>query len=595
MAAFSLARFLDEIRRRRVIGVVALYVVGAFVALQVADLAFPGLDIPESSIRFVWIGAILGLPLAVLFAWRFDITMQGIRRTPKSFEDPAHDTLRMADYLVLTILFAAIVTMLFSLGQKITDTQGMFEATSSLAKSSDYDPPEYSIAVLPFENLSSDPEQEYFVAGMQDTLIGKLAAIGGLIVISRTSTLRYKESTLTIPEIARELNVAMIVEGSVFKSGEQIRINIQLIGAEPERHLLSQDYDNDLTRVLELQRDVTEDIAEKIRVNLTAEEQIRITSARRVNPQAYENYLKGWYFTNQFTPDSMDTAVTYFDQAISLDPDDPLPYVGLATAYTWIGVGHGRIPENIAFPQARRALNRALQIDATLAAAHSASGSLSLFTWDWIAAESEFQLAIQFQPNSADARDRYATYLQAMRRHDDAILESELAAQLDPLSQIILANLAVNFYAGMRYDRAINTANEALELDPNFAPALWILGESYLATTQHGKAVEAFQKAASVQPTFTFDLAQTYAAIGRVDDARAILNDATPEMKRSGAGKIAEVYAELGEFDRAFESLEIAFEVRTPWLFWIRLDPVYEGLRSDPRYDDLVQRMNFPE
>ena len=217
-----------------------------------------------------------------------------------------------------------------------------------------------------------------------------------------------------------------------------------------------------------------------------------------------------------------------------------------------------------------------MQIDATLAAAHSASGSLSLFTWDWIAAESEFQLAIQFQPNSADARDRYATYLQAMRRHDDAILESELAAELDQLSQIILANLAVNFYAGMRYDRAINTANEALELDPNFAPALWILGESYLATTQHGKAVEAFQKAASVQPTFTFDLAQTYAAIGRVDDARAILNDATPEMKRRGAGKIAEVYAELGEFDRAFESLEIAFEVRTPWLFWIRLDPVYE-------------------
>ena len=595
MAAFSLSISFSEIRRRHVFGLLALYVVGAGALIQAADLAFPGLAIPEYSIRYVWIGAILGLPIAAVFGWRFDITTDGIRRTPSVLEDPTNVSLRISDYVVLSVLSTATIAMVVTLTQKVVATQGQFEPANAVADVGEFDPPENSIAVLPFANLSSDPEQEYFVAGMQDSLISELARISNLIVISRTSTLHYKDTQLTIPDIARELNVSTVVEGSVFKSGDQIRIEIQLVATHPEKHLLAQSYPGELSRVLELQREVTQDVAEKIRVSLTEQEKSRFVDVRSVNPQAYESYLKGRFFTDQFNPESMDRAIAYLEQAVTLDPEDPLPYAGLAIAYLWGGVGHGKIPKEVAFSRARKALDKALQIDSTIAEAHMAFGFLSLWSWDWITAEQELRRAIILKPNSADAHHGLATYLQAIQRHDEAIHEIYLASKLDPLRPIILADFAVNLFADGQYSRAIGEANKALELDPDFAPALWILGESYLQEEMADNAIEAFERAFAIQPGFIFDLAQAYARVGRIDEARAIIDAASSDMKLIAAPKIAEVLVEFGEFDRAFEMLEIGYEERMPWLFTIRYDPVFDDLRADPRYDDLIRRMNFPE
>ncbi len=595
MGEISLAQFIREAHRRGEFGVVALYVVGAWIVLQAADLAFPGLGIPESAIRYVWIGAILGLPVAMVFGWRFDITTQGIKRTPTTPGETTDLSLRTHDYIVLLVLSTASIAIVFLLGQEIVATQGV--PVDKVVELPEFDPPKNSIAVLPFDNLSNDPEQEYFVAGMHDALIGELARINDLIVISRTSTLRYQETVLSVLEIARELNVAMIVEGSVFKSGDRIRIQIQLIGAQPERHLLAQSYERALSGVLMLQREVTQDIAEKIKVKLTPQEQSRLAKAQKVNPEAYESYLRGHFFANQFTPDSFAKAVTYFEQAIELEPEDPLAYAGLASAYSMIAAGHGNIPASVAYPRSRQAADKALQLDGTLAEAHLAYGMVSLHhDWNWSEAERRFRRAIEINPNLANAHLKLALSLTALLQFDEAIRENYIAAQLDPLTPIVLADTAVRHFAARQYDRAIAQANKALELNPDFAPALWILGEAYLRTGLHRQAVEAHQKASELGgPIFLFELAHTYAAIGDVSKARTILDQADENTRRRFALSVAVVLAELGETDQAIASLELAVQERSPWIEWIRIFPAFDSLRSDPRYVDIIQRLNFPD
>ena len=400
VATISLARIIKEARRRRVFGVVALYVVGAWIVLQAADLAFPGMGIPESAIRYVWIGAILGWPIAVVFGWRFDITTQGIRRTPTAPEDTTDLPLNTPDYVLLLILSTATIAMVLLLAQKIVGTQGMTQPVDSVAELHEFDPPEYSIAVLPFDNLSSDPEQEYFVAGMHDALISELARIGNLTVISRRSTLHYKENTLTVPQIARELNVAMIVEGSVFKSGDQIRIQVQLVGSQPERHLLAQTYDRDLSSVLMLQGEITQDITEKIKVTLTPQEQSRLGNAYTVEPEVYTLWLKGNFHLGGLTEVSFRRALAFYQEAIERNADYAPAYAGLAMAYIGLGGWHASGSPDDVIRLAVKAAEQALTLDPTVAEAYLALGQIrSKFEWDWSGAERAFKQGIALNPD----------------------------------------------------------------------------------------------------------------------------------------------------------------------------------------------------
>ena len=601
MVSISLAPFIREARRRQVFGVVALYVVGVWIVLQAADLAFPGLGIPESAIRYVWIGAILGLPVAVVLGWRFDITTQGIRRTPTALDESTGLSLRTPDYILLLVLSTATIALVFLLTQKILETQVVFEQADRVAELHEFDPPEYSIAVLPFDNLSSDPEQEYFVAGMHDALIAELARIGNLIVISRRSTLHYKETTLTVPEIARELNVAMIVEGSVFKSGDQIRIQIQLVGSQPERHLLVQTYDRELSNVLELQSEVTQEIAERIKVNLTPQEKSRLVDASTVDSETYTLWLKGNFHLARLNEESFGRALASYQEAIDRDARYAPAYAGLAMAYMGLGSWHASKSPHDVIQLAKKAAERALALDPTVAEAHLALGQIrSLFNWDWAAAERAFKQGITLNPSNTVGRIQYANFLTAMGRFDESTKIGRQTLVLDPLSPMAYNELAFTLWFAARDDEAMELIREALEIDPEFPQSHWMLSEIYLKRGDFDKALaHVAQIARDVQtlpPAYLGFVGQIYGLTGRHTEARTVLSQL---MKRRAkehvpASALALILIGLGEHDEALRWLEVAYEERDIFLVWLKEMWIYDPLRSDPRFQDILSRMDFP-
>ena len=601
MVSTSLARFIKEARRRRVFGVVVLYVVGAWILLQVADLAFPGLGIPESAIRYVWTGAILGLPVAVVIGWQFDVTIQGIRRTPTSPDETTGISLRAPDYILLFVLSTATIAMVFLLTQKIAETQGMIEPVDRMAELHEFDPPKNSIAVLPFVNLSSDPEQEYFVASMHDALIGELARIGELMVISRTSTLRFQETVLSVLEIARELNVANIVEGSVFKSGDQVRIQIQLIGAQPERHLLAQSYDRALSGVLKLQREVTRDIAEKIMVNLSPQEQSRLADAPAVDPEAYELWLKGNFHLGGLNEESYGKALASFQKAIDLDPGYAPAYAGLASAYHLIGSWHGFESPHDVIRLATKAAERALALDPTLAEAYLALGQIRwLNYWDWAGAERAFKQGMALNPGDTNGRLKYANFLTAMGRNEEAIEIGRRTLEVDPLSPMAYNELAFNLWFAAHDDEALELIREALELDPEFPQSHWLLSEIYVKRGEFDNALAHLTRIERVlqplPPSYAGRIGHSYGLAGRQTEARALLAQLMERRAQEyvPASALADIYIGLGEHDEALRWLEVAYEERNIFLVWLKEWETYDSLRSDPRFQDILDRMDFP-
>ena len=599
MVTISVARFINEVRRRRVIGVVALYIVGAFIVLQVADLAFPGMDIPESAIRYVWIGAILGLPVAVVFGWLFDITAQGIKRTPATPDDITDLSLRTPDYIVLLVLSTASIAMVFLLGQKILTTQGV--SVGKAVQLPVFNPPENSIAVLPFGNLSSDPEQDYFVAGMHDALIGELARIKDLIVISRTSTLRYQETVLSVLEIARELNVAMIVEGTVFKSGDQIRIQIQLIGAQPERHLLAQSYDRELSGVLKLQREVTQDIAEKIMVNLSPQEQSRLADARAVDPEAYELWLKGNFHLGGLNEESFGKALASFQKAIDLDPGYAPAHAGLAMAYLGLGGWHASSTHDF-YPLAKVSAERALALDPADAEAYIALARVrQLFDWDWAGAEHAFKQGIALNPSTTHGRILYANFLTAMGRFEESIEIGRRTLELNPLSPAVYNELGWALEFSGRDDEALDLYREGLEIDPDFRQSQWILSEFYLKRGEFDKGLAYLRQIDRVEEMPLAYLGYAglfYGLAGRQIEALAILAELIKRIEkenaRGSALALTDIYIGLGEYQEALRWLEAAYEERDISLVWLKVSWVYDPLRSDPRFQAILDGMDFP-
>ncbi len=601
MARFSVAHFIKETRRRHVFGVVVLYVVGAWIVLQAADLAFPGLGIPESAIRYVWIGAILGLPVAVVLGWRFDITTQGIRRTPTALDESTGLSLRTPDYILLFVLSTATIAMVFLLTQKIVETQSMIEPVDSRAELHEYDPPEYSIAVLPFDNLSSDPEQEYFVAGMHDALIAELARIGNLMVISRTSMLHYKETTLTVPEIARELNVAMIVEGSVFKSGDQIRIQIQLVGSHPERHLLAQTYDRALSSVLELQAEVTKDIAEKIKVSLTPQEQSRLADARIVDSETYTLWLKGNFHLTRLNEASFSRALASFQEAIDRDAGYPPAYAGLAMAYIGLGGWHTSGSPHDVIRLAKKAAERALALDPAVAEAHLALGQIrSLFDWDWAGAERAFKQGVDLNPSHTAGRIEYANFLTAMGRFEESIEISRQTLELDPLSPVAYNELGWALSFAGRDDEALELYREGLEIDPDFQQSHTLIMFIDVKRGDFDKALVSLAQGEldlqTLPPSYMGTIGHLYGLAGWQTEARAILNDLMERRAQEyvPASSLANVHIGLGEHDEALRWLEVAYEERDVFLVWLKEMWIYDPLRSDPRFQDILGRMDFP-
>jgi TolB-like protein/Tfp pilus assembly protein PilF len=456
-----------------------------------------------------------------------------------------------------------------------------------------------SIAVLPLENLSGDPEQEYFADGITEALIFELTKISALRrVISRTSVMRYKGARKIMPEIARELNVSAVVEGSVLLVGEKVRITAKLIEAETDRNIWAESYKRNLSDIMSLQRELARTIAQEIKIVLTPEEETHLKRSSVVYPEAYQLYLKGRFFWNRRTGEDLKKASEYFQQAIEKDPNYALAYVGLADCYNLLTF-YSNIPPKESFPKARVAVKKALDIDETLAEAHNSLAYLKIrFDWDFAGAEREFKRAIELNPNYATAHFWYSEFLMALSRFDEAFNEIKRALELDPVSLIINSELGLAYYIVRKPDQAVVQLRKTLQMDPNFAPTHLYLGMTYTYMKKFPEAIAELKKANELSYGSTISLTElgtAYALAGKHDKARKILEELETLSKEHYVSSfwMALLNASLGENDKAFELLERAYEERYEILVHLKVAPYVDLLRSDPRFNALLKKMGL--
>ena len=457
-----------------------------------------------------------------------------------------------------------------------------------------------SLAVLPLENLSGDPEQEYFVDGMHEELIARLAKISALKVISRTSVTRYKgERKPPLPEIGRELGVDAVIEGSVRRSGDQVRITVQLIEAATDKHLWAESYQGDLRDVLALQSDVAQAIADEIRIALTARERASLSGAGPVNPQAYEAYLKGRFYWNKRSSAGLLKGIEYFNEAIQQDPNNALAYAGLADSYSQLAYrGHSAPSE--AYPRATATAKKALEINSDLAEAHAAMGFIRFnYDWDWPGAEREFRLALKLNPSYAEAHHWYSHYLIDTGRVEESLAESKRALEFDPLSLIVNTHLGVHYLFARQCDLAVEQLKKTVEMDPSFYSAHLKLGQAYQCKGAYRESVAELQQAKSLSGDVTETvaaLAVTYARSGNKDEAVKLMGELKRMSQRTYVSPydIATIYTALGDKNQALAWLEKAYQQRANGLVELKVEPAFDPLRSDPRYHDLLRRVGLP-
>jgi TolB-like protein/DNA-binding winged helix-turn-helix (wHTH) protein len=456
-----------------------------------------------------------------------------------------------------------------------------------------------SLAVLPLENLSSDASQDYFAEGMTDQLITYLGQISTLRVIGRTSVMAYKNVRKPLAEIARELNVEAVVEGSVLRSGDRVRITAYLFQMPADALMWSKSYEGDLRDTLALQSKVARDIAEQIRITLDPQERAALEKPKSVNPEAYEAYLKGRYFWNKRTGDGLKKAIEYFSRAIEADPTYAEAYSGLADSYALSGDWeYGVLPPQEAFTQAKAAASKAIALDDSLGEAHtSLAFALDLYGWDWEAADKEYKRAIQLSPGYATAHLWYAWHLMVMGRNSEGILELRKAESLDPLSLIIGADMADALCIAHLYDESIQQSKKTLELDPNFSVAHYELGQALTQKHMYDEAIAEFQKAIELSGhsgAFDSNLAYVYAILGREKEATKIAEDleARDDRNPSTDANVALIYVGLGDLDQAMIWLNKAYEARFNPSILLR--PAFDPLRSDDRFKELRRRIGLP-
>jgi TolB-like protein/DNA-binding winged helix-turn-helix (wHTH) protein/Tfp pilus assembly protein PilF len=459
-----------------------------------------------------------------------------------------------------------------------------------------------SVVVLPFENLSGEKDQQYFTDGMTDELIAHLAKIRELRVISRTSSMEYKGTHKTLSQIARDLNVDAVVEGAVLRSGNRVRITAELVQVASDRHLWAETYESPLGDVLGLQSKVASAIVSEIRINLTPEEQQRLSSTRPVSAEGYEDYLKGRYYWNKRSEEGLNKAIEYFQLATQKDPHSALAFAGLADCYSIIGSAIvGTVPSQDVASKAKSAALKALELDETVAEAQTSLATVRFnYDWDWAGAATGFQRAIELNPNYGTAYQRYSLYLTAMGRTKESLVEMNRARDLDPLSISMNFSLGWRLYMARQYDQAIEQLRNTLEMDPNFALARMILGQAYEQKGSYQQAIVELEKATSVShgsPPMLGALGHAYGVAGKRAEALKFLSLLQEQSKKQYVSPfyIAIVYAGLHESGKALDLLEKSLQDRSNAIIFIKVEPQLDSLRSTPRFQALLHRLALPE
>ena len=586
-------KFFAELKRRNVYKVAIAYGVVAWLLMQIASQIFPFFEIPNWAVRLVVLLLIIGFPVALILAWAFELTPEGLKRTEFADELPKKSA-RSRAWFYVVVIAGAISVGLFFVGRYTAQNKqgGPAEVVTK------------SIAVLPFENLSHDPDNAFFADGIQEEILTRLSKIADLKVISRTSTQRFKSTPDNLLEIARQLGVANILEGSVQRSADQVRVNVQLIKAATDAHLWADTFDRKLTDVFAVESEIARAVADTLQAKLSGAEQSAIAARPTENSEAHELYLRGRYFFGKRGADNLKRAIDYFNQAIAKDPNYAPAYAGIADSYAILSESPHESRAD-ALNKARVAAEKALALDNKLAEAHVSRGLLFVEDLNLKAAEQEYQRAIELNPNYAFAHYLFGfDVLTPLGDFDHAISEMNRAVELDPFSGIINANLGWCYLCARRYPEAVAQFRKAAELDPNSSmPAL---GLAHELSGQREQAITAYQRAYDLDhdlekhsghPADPMLLASVYALKGERAKELQQLEEGKAVAQRGElpAFFVAVAYARLGDKNEAIEWLQRSYQNKEIMIADINVFPPFDPLRSDPRFEALVQKVFAPK
>src|SRR5437667_8778693 len=582
--------FFAELKRRNVYKVAIAYAVVAWLTIQAASIFLPAFNAPQWAMQIVILILVVGFPIALVFSWAFEITPEGIKRESEVQADESitHHTGRKI--VALTIVLAVIATgLLIFQFLRARSTSSLSTNASSVTNK--------SIAVLPFDNLSGDPQNAYFSEGVQDEILTRLAKIAELKVISRTSTQRFKSAPNDLRQIAQQLGVAHILEGSIQKAANQVRVNVQLINALTDAHLWADTYDRKLTDIFAVETEIAKTVADMLQAKLTGSEQHVIAVRPTANSEAHQLYLKGRFFWNKRTGNDLKKSIDYFEQAIAADPNYALAYAGVADGYVWLPGYTAGTPRD-SYPKAKAAAKKALELDDTLAEARTSLAiAIWLYDFDFSQANREFLRAIELNPNYAIAHQQYGNItLSALGRFDDAIAEGKRAVELDPLSLVINTDLGSNYCYARRYDEAIAQLRKTLEMDSGFYIAHVVLGQALDAKGARDAAIVECQKARALNddPAVLGLLGRAYGLSGNKMEAEKILDQLKELSKQRyvAAYSFALVYLGLGDKEQALRWLEQSYQDRAGSdIGYIRVDPLLDPLHGDPRFEALAEKV----
>jgi TolB-like protein/Tfp pilus assembly protein PilF len=574
---------LSELKRRNVYRMAALYMIAAWLVMQVTEVVMTLAALPKGAGEIVLILLAIGFPIALIFSWFYELTPEGLslEKDVHPTDSITHLTGRRMDFVVIALLCAALVVFAY-------DKWWMSG------------PPLTSIAVLPLESLSDDPEQDYFAEEMTGVLITELTKIDGLQILSKRTAARLPGSDKSLPEIARELGVHAIIDGSTQWAGDKVHLNLQLVDSRTDRHLWADRYVRDVADIFALQSELARAIAKAIRLDLTPATEARLAHDRKVVPDAVRFWLIGNQHLKGLHEDSFDKALRAFEEAIRHDPEFANAYAGVAQSYAYLGSWHGRVQVDTVLPIAKAAAQKAIQLDRNLAEAHFALAHLHVLDWDWEAANREYTKGSELNPSDATGLLEYANFLCSMGQFEESVKAAMRALEIDPLSPATHNELGSSLWFAGHNDAALAKYHDALQLDPEFFQTLWILADFHLEAGEHDKALpflnQLKQDFENLAPGMIGLLGRNYARVGHRNDALELLSYLLKRMETEyiPGSALAYIYIGLEEYDEALAWLEVAYEQRDNIMVWLREGPEFYGLHDDSRFQDLVARMDFP-